>query len=78
VVFTNDCIRFPVANTLTVIRLFRALIYVNSVGNSRSVRAVDKLNNRPKKCLNYKTPYEAFEELTGVDIKNLLGYALMT
>ncbi|CAB5508300.1 Mobile element protein, partial [Bathymodiolus thermophilus thioautotrophic gill symbiont] len=41
-------------------------------------RAVDKLNNRPKKCLNYKTPYEAFEELTGVDIKNLLGYALMT
>jgi IS30 family transposase len=22
-------------------------------------RAVDKLNNRPKKCLNYKTPYEA-------------------
>jgi hypothetical protein len=53
VVFTNDCIRFPVANTLTVIRLFRALI-------------------------NYKTPYEAFEELTGVDIKNLLGYALMT
>jgi IS30 family transposase len=41
-------------------------------------RAVDKLNNRPKKCLNYKTPYEAFEELTGVDIKNLLSYALMT
>jgi IS30 family transposase len=41
-------------------------------------RAVDKLNNLPKKCLNYKTPYEAFEELTGVDIKNLLGYALMT
>ena len=41
-------------------------------------RAADKLNNRPKKCLDYKTPYEAFEELTGLDIKNLLGYALMT
>jgi len=41
-------------------------------------RAVDKLNRRPKKCLGYKTPYEAFEELTGVGIKNLLGYALMT
>ena len=40
-------------------------------------RAVHKLNSRPKKCLGYKTPYEAFEELTGVDIKNLLGYALM-
>lgn len=41
-------------------------------------RAVDKLNSRPKKCLNYKTPYEVFEELTGVDMKNLLGYALMS
>jgi len=40
-------------------------------------KAVHKLNSRPKKCLGYKTPYEAFEELTGVDIKNLLGYALM-
>ena len=41
-------------------------------------RAVEKLNSRPKKCLGYKTPYEAFEELIRVDIKNLLGYALMT
>ena len=41
-------------------------------------RAVDKLNSRPKKCLGFKTPYEAFEELTGIDVKNLLGYALMT
>jgi len=41
-------------------------------------RAVDKLNNRPRKCLGYKTPYEAFKEFTGVDLKNLLGYALMT
>jgi IS30 family transposase len=39
---------------------------------------VNKLNSRPRKCLGFKTPYEAFEELTGVDIKNLLGYALMT
>jgi len=41
-------------------------------------KAIHKLNSRPKKCLGYKTPYEAFEELTGIDIKNLLGYALMT
>ena len=40
--------------------------------------AVDKLNSRPKKCLDFKTPYEVFEELTGIDVKNLLGYALMT
>ncbi len=29
--------------------------------------AVDKLNNRPRKCLEYKTPYEVFEEMTGTD-----------
>ncbi len=40
--------------------------------------AVDKLNSRPRKCLGYKTPYEAFEEFTGVDIKSLMGYALIT
>ena len=28
--------------------------------------AVHKLNSRPRKCLGYKTPYEIFEELTGI------------
>lgn len=41
-------------------------------------KAVDKLNNRPRKCLGFKTPYEAFKEYTGVDVRNLLGYALIT
>jgi IS30 family transposase len=40
--------------------------------------AVHKLNNRPRKCLGFKTPYEAFKELTGTDIEKLLGYALIT
>jgi len=40
--------------------------------------AVHKLNSRPRKCLGFKTPYEAFEEATGVDMKNLPGYALTT
>ena len=40
--------------------------------------AVDKLNSRPRKCLGFKTPYEVFEELTGVDVKRLMGYALIT
>ncbi|SHN93200.1 Mobile element protein [Bathymodiolus heckerae thiotrophic gill symbiont] len=40
--------------------------------------AVDKLNSRPRKCLKFKTPYEVFKELTGVDVKRLMGYALMT
>ena len=41
-------------------------------------RAVHKLNSRPRKCLAYKTPYEVFEELTGITKKTLMGYALMT
>jgi len=41
-------------------------------------KAVDILNSRPRKCLKFKTPYEAFEKLTGVDVRKLMGYALMT
>lgn len=40
--------------------------------------AVDKLNSRPRKCLGYKTPYEVFEELTGMKKEFLTGHALMT
>ena len=40
--------------------------------------AVDKLNNRPRKCLNFKTPYEVFEKLTGVDVRKIMDYALIT
>lgn len=40
--------------------------------------AVEKLNSRPRKCLGYKTPYEVFEELTGIKKDTLTGYALMT
>jgi IS30 family transposase len=42
------------------------------------LEAVDRLNNRPRKCLDFKTPYEAFENLTGVDVKKITGYALIT
>lgn len=40
--------------------------------------AVHKLNNRPRKCLGFKTPYEAFEASTDIDMKKLVGYALIT
>jgi len=40
--------------------------------------AVDKLNSRPRKCLGFRTPYEVFEDLTGINIKKLESYALMT
>jgi IS30 family transposase len=35
------------------------------------IDAVHKLNSRPKKCLGYKTPYEVFEELSGITQKDL-------
>ena len=41
-------------------------------------KAVDKLNSRPRKCLGFKTPYEVFESHTGINIKKLKSYALMT
>ena len=40
--------------------------------------AVDKLNSRPRKCLGYRTPYEVFESLTGIKIRKLKSYAIMT
>jgi len=40
--------------------------------------AVHKLNNRPRKCLGFKTPYEVFRELSGTDAEKLVGYALIT
>ena len=40
--------------------------------------AVDKLNSRPRKCLGFRTPYEVFETLTGINMRNLKNYALMT
>lgn len=42
------------------------------------VEAVHKLNNRPRKCLGFKTPYEVFRELSGMDAEKWVGYALIT
>ncbi len=42
------------------------------------IEAVDRLNSRPRKCLKFKTPYEVFEKLTGVNVRKLMGYALIT
>ncbi len=49
-----------------------------NVAMKQVFEAVDKLNSRPRKCLGFKTPYEVFEELTGVKIRNIMGYALIT
>lgn len=42
------------------------------------IDAVHKLNSRPRKCLGFKTPYEAFKEATGLNVENLMSYALMS
>ena len=51
---------------------------LDSVTEKEVIIAVDKLNSRPRKCLGYKTPYEAFKESTGIDARKVMGYALMT
>ena len=51
---------------------------LSDVDAQHVAKAVDKLNKRPRKCLGFKTPYEAFKHDTGVDIRNLIGCALMT
>ena len=48
------------------------------IANEAVIEAVHKLNDRPRKCLKFKTPYEVFEKLTGINAKKLWGHALMT
>jgi len=33
--------------------------------------ATDKLNSRPRKCLRYRTPFEVFYSMTGIDAREL-------
>ena len=51
---------------------------LDNVSEQEVIIAVDKLNSRPRKCLDYRTPYEAFKESTGIDARKVMGYALMT
>ena len=51
---------------------------LNDVSIEDVFKAVHKLNSRPRKCLGYKTPYEAFEQHTGVDVRRVFGCALMS
>ncbi len=37
------------------------------IARKEVIDAVHKLNSRPRKCLDYATPYEVFKELTGID-----------
>ena len=57
---------------------FPKVMELIDVKNEAVIDAVHKLNDRPRKCLKFKTPYEVFEELTGINAKQSWGYALMT
>lgn len=45
---------------------------LNDLTPKEVYKAVDKLNSRPRKCLGFSTPYEAFKKLTGIDVRNLM------
>jgi len=51
---------------------------LSDIAFKQVANAVHKLNSRPRKCLGFRTPYEAFQHATGVDVRNLMGYALIT
>lgn len=42
------------------------------VAREEVIKAIHRLNSRPRKCLEYATPYEAFMELTGLDATILI------
>ena len=42
------------------------------ISRKEVIDAVHRLNSRPRKCLDYATPYEAFMELTGLDARILV------
>ena len=42
-----------------------AKVSANGFGEKEAFRATDLMNNRPRKCLGYKTPFEVFAKMTG-------------
>ena len=50
----------------------------NDAAEKEVIKAVDKLNSRPRKYLGYKTPYEVFKEPAGIDAREVMGYAFIT
>jgi len=44
---------------------------LKDVGYCRVKAATDSLNSRPRKCLSYRTPFEVFYSMTGIDVRKL-------
>lgn len=51
---------------------------LDKVTISDTMRAINLINTRPRKCLGYKTPVEVFKEITGVTLIFKVDGALMT
>ena len=45
-------------------RFFPKAMALDKVTENETLAVIEKLNHRPRKCLGYKTPWEAFVELT--------------
>jgi IS30 family transposase len=48
-------------------QFFPKQMALDKVNEKEVFKATDLMNNRPRKCLGYKTPFEVFAELTGKD-----------
>jgi IS30 family transposase len=59
-------------------QFFPKSLELNNISIKQVFEAVHKLNNRPRKCLGFKTPYEVFQQLTDINIKRFMDVALIT
>jgi hypothetical protein len=48
-------------------QFFPKRMALDNVSEKEAFRATDLMNNRPRKCLGYKTPFEVFAKMTGED-----------
>ncbi|WP_139682551.1 IS30 family transposase [thiotrophic endosymbiont of Bathymodiolus puteoserpentis (Logatchev)] len=48
-------------------QFFPKRMALDNVSEKEAFRATDLMNNRPRKCLGYKTPFEVFAKMTGKD-----------
>ena len=59
-------------------RFFPKSRALDNVSLQETWEAIMKINNRPRKCLGYKTPVEDFNEMTQQNIEKLIRGALIT
>ncbi|SMN17345.1 Mobile element protein [uncultured Candidatus Thioglobus sp.] len=48
-------------------QFFPKQIALDKASEKEAFRVTDLMNNRPRKCLGWKTPFEVFAQLTGKD-----------